>query len=146
MSCRTVISLEEEARLLRLFSAFPNGRPGVGLLILRLAVGLVIIVRGMNEVSPQLTWEGSIGIASIAGGALLIAGFLTPLAAIWVAGALALSRLSATSEGSINVSALLLLSQCASLALLGPGAWSVDARLFGRREILIPRESAHKLD
>ena len=27
---------------------------------------------------------------------------------------------------------------CIALALLGPGAFSVDARLFGRREIIIP--------
>ena len=132
--------------MLRLFSAFPNGRPGVGLLILRLAAGLVVVVRGMNDISSQLDWEGSLGVASVAGGALLLAGFLTPLAAVWVAGALALSRASSTSEGFISLSALLLLSQCASLALIGPGAWSLDAKLFGRREILIPRQSDHKLD
>jgi putative oxidoreductase len=26
----------------------------------------------------------------------------------------------------------------AALAMLGPGAWSVDARLFGRKRIRIP--------
>ncbi|HEX3543577.1 MAG TPA: hypothetical protein VHT31_03545 [Candidatus Acidoferrum sp.] len=29
----------------------------------------------------------------------------------------------------------------AAIALLGPGAFSLDARLFGRREILIPPPS-----
>jgi putative oxidoreductase len=27
----------------------------------------------------------------------------------------------------------------AALAMLGPGAWSVDARLFGRKRIHIPQ-------
>jgi hypothetical protein len=41
--------------------------------------------------------------------------------------------------GSSGLSVLHLLSDCAVLALVGPGAWSLDARLFGRREIVIPR-------
>jgi len=28
----------------------------------------------------------------------------------------------------------------AAIALLGPGAFSLDARLFGRREIVIPKD------
>lgn len=132
--------------MLRLFSAFPNGRPGLGLLLLRLAVGVAVVVRGIHGASSQLDWESALGVAGAAGGALLLAGFLTPLAALWVAGALALSRPLATSGGPGDLSALLLLSDCGALALLGPGAWSVDARLFGRREILIPRAPDHELE
>jgi uncharacterized membrane protein YphA (DoxX/SURF4 family) len=37
-----------------------------------------------------------------------------------------------------GVAAILGLAAAAGLALLGPGAFSLDARLFGRREIFIP--------
>jgi hypothetical protein len=38
-----------------------------------------------------------------------------------------------------SLSIVFLIAITAALALLGPGAFSVDARLFGRREIMIPR-------
>ena len=34
---------------------------------------------------------------------------------------------------------ILLASLGAALAMLGPGAWSMDARLFGRKRIQIPQ-------
>jgi uncharacterized membrane protein YphA (DoxX/SURF4 family) len=34
----------------------------------------------------------------------------------------------------------------AALALLGPGAFSLDARLFGRREIIIPESRVYLVD
>ena len=40
--------------------------------------------------------------------------------------------------------ALVLIVDAAALALLGPGAHSLDARLFGRREIFIPPSRATK--
>ena len=130
--------------MLRKFSAFPNGRPGAGLLLLRVVVGLVAAVRGAYGLSSESPWDRGVDLAGAAGGALILAGFLTPLAALCVASALTLSWLFAASEGLTDLSVLLLLSHCASLALLGPGAWSVDARLFGHREILIPREPGHQ--
>jgi hypothetical protein len=37
-----------------------------------------------------------------------------------------------------GVAAVVSLAAAAALGLLGPGAFSIDARLFGRREIFIP--------
>jgi hypothetical protein len=39
-----------------------------------------------------------------------------------------------------RLAAVILLVDAAALALLGPGALSLDARLFGRREIIIPHD------
>ncbi len=97
----------------RLFSTFPGGVPGVGLLLLRAVVGGWSILHG--------------GIPAIAAGGLLAIGFLTPLAA----------GLSVAILGFSDARWLVSLA----LALLGPGAFSLDARLFGRREIIIPRRS-----
>jgi hypothetical protein len=72
-----------------------------------------------------------------------VTGTLTPAAGL-LAAALSLARgvlppavaSGGPSDGSSL--ALLLFSMGVSVALLGPGAFSVDARLFGRREIVVP--------
>ena len=81
------------------------------------------------------------GRLAIAVGVSLLAGFLTPvvaavisMAAIWV---LAIAP-AVPSTLSSRPCALLLAAAAAAIALLGPGAFSVDARLFGWREIIIP--------
>ena len=66
----------------------------------------------------------------MAGGTLLLAGLWTPLVGMVIAldeAWIAFSHQFAP-QGHILVAAL---GIC--LAMLGPGAWSVDARLFGRR-------------
>jgi putative oxidoreductase len=67
--------------------------------------------------------------------ALLIVGFWTP-----IAGAImALSELCLLLFPFSNASMHLVLAALgAALTMLGPGAWSVDARLFGRKRIRIP--------
>ena len=65
--------------------------------------------------------------------ALLVAGLWTPIAGISVA-AIHLGILSAAlglNSASVVGSAVGL-----ALAMLGPGAWSLDARLFGRKRII----------
>lgn len=118
-----------KSRLYRLFSTFPGGRPAVGLLLLRLVVGLVAVLHHVDT-----------DLASTVAGALILVGFLTPFAAAWVAGSLAFSQISSPPADVNGVSVVLLISGSAALALLGPGAFSIDARLFGRREIVIPRK------
>jgi hypothetical protein len=70
----------------------------------------------------------------------LLAGFLTPvLAALVSAGGLwmLVGGVPLPSLASTLCAALLALS-AAAIVLLGPGAFSIDARLFGWREIIIP--------
>ena len=75
-------------------------------------------------------------LAAAAGGVLLLAGLWTPIAALVTAGIV--MWMAATrhfpAEGSLLVYFMVAV-QSISLAMLGPGAWSVDARLFGRRRI-----------
>jgi uncharacterized membrane protein YphA (DoxX/SURF4 family) len=52
-------------------------------------------------------------------------------------------------EANNHISALAafnLAATSAALVLLGPGAFSLDARLFGRREIIIPEGRVHLVD
>jgi len=75
-------------------------------------------------------------------GALLMAGFLTPMAAGGLAllhGSAAAGWIDASEPGPDISIALLRAIVSAALLLLGPGAFALDARLFGRREIRIER-------
>jgi uncharacterized membrane protein YphA (DoxX/SURF4 family) len=72
------------------------------------------------------------GLLGMAAGVLLLVGLLTPIAA--AVAAFAGAGLGVTA-GFVTVVAL-------AMILLGPGAYSVDARLFGLREIIIPSRSS----
>lgn len=118
----------------RLFSAFPFGRPGVALLLLRGALG-VLLLDGM--LGPLGTLDSIwVLLAPCLLAASLWAGFMTPAAAVlcvllelatWLSGL-----------GSFQAVHLCATLDAVALMLLGPGAYSVDARLFGRRKIVLP--------
>lgn len=132
----------------RLFSAFPGGWPGVGLLLLRVAVGSAAVAQGVRYIvdgDPALvTWVA--GAAAIASGALLVVGFLTPGAGAVVVLGCALMALVPVppfnaNAGSDRLTIAFLAVVAAAIIPLGPGAFSFDARLFGRREIVIHQDA-----
>jgi uncharacterized membrane protein YphA (DoxX/SURF4 family) len=123
--------------LQRLFSTFADGWPGIGLLLLRLLAGLALIHFGITDIleGPPLTTLVLQVIGSGAG-LLLLVGLWTPvtgsLAAIvkaWIAFSQFLSH---SGDPWIAMMQAVL---GAALAMVGPGAWSIDARLFGRKHI-----------
>jgi len=119
--------------LQRLFSTFPDGPPGIGLLCLRVGAGIALIhygVLGLSGEAGPLTVAWDV-IAAVAG-ILLLAGLWTPIAGAVVAILELWIAALAKSDVSIH---LLLAALGAGLAMLGPGAWSVDARLFGRKRL-----------
>jgi hypothetical protein len=129
----------------RLFFAFPRGSAGVALLLLRAVSGFAILIEGFRYIAEENpapeTWI--MGLLALAAGALLLSGFLTPVvAAVVVAGAACVvcSLLPACGQGPFDsrTSCIFGLTMLVALIGLGPGAFSADAHVFGRREIIIP--------
>jgi putative oxidoreductase len=124
--------------LQRLFSSFPSGSPGLGLLLMRLALGLRVIYIGTVSLSgkPSEPITLAQNLIAVACGIFLLAGLWTPIMGmllaideVWIA----LSHYLAHRTHIVIPVFLAVLS--ASVAMLGPGAWSIDARLFGRRRL-----------
>lgn len=79
-------------------------------------------------------------------GVALLAGCFTPVAGTlttFIAGSMAASLLPLPTPNLMESRLTAILTACvaAALVFLGPGALSLDARLFGRREIIIPPTS-----
>ena len=105
----------------------------MGLLFLRVAAGIALFAHAFARLRAELVISTIVpGALAIGVGILLLAGLWTP-----VAGALAavLGFWSSVSLPQDPWAHILLGMIGAALALLGPGAWSVDARLFGWRRI-----------
>jgi putative oxidoreductase len=126
--------------LQRLFSTFASGWPGVGLLLLRILTGVVLIhfgIANLRETPPLPT--AALQITGVGAGVLLLVGLWTPVAgalAAIVNVSIACSRfLSHSGDPWIAIIQAVL---GAVLAMVGPGAWSIDGRLFGRKRIDMP--------
>ncbi len=116
----------------RLLSTFAHGSAGLGLFILRLAAGIALIVQGVEGLLAQPPLVAILVQAvSISIGILLVVGLWTPYAGALLIGA-ALWHFYAYGP---PFRWLLLAAMGAAVALLGPGAWSIDARRFGWRRV-----------
>ena len=122
----------------RLFSTFANGAPGVGLLLLRAAAAAALIVPAVRMAQGAASDVGVVGsVLSALAGLLLGVGLWTPVAGA-IGALLALLHVASSAGSAVG---LMLAAVNAGLALLGPGAWSIDARLFGWKRIEIaPRK------
>jgi putative oxidoreductase len=123
--------------LRRLYSTFAGGWPGTGLLLMRLVVGSVLIVGASSilwsDPPPINTTIMSVFLAGC--GILLIPGIWTPVAGTLVAVIEIWQILTLAGDRWV---ALLLGTIGGALAMLGPGLWSVDARLFGWKRVEAP--------
>ncbi len=115
----------------RLFSTFARGWPGVGLLVMRLVGGTAFAARGVAMLYGGPSTVAA-PILAIVAGLLLLAGLWTPIAGSLVA---ALGIWFACTRAEDPLASVLLATIGAALALVGPGAWSIDARLFGWKRI-----------
>ena len=116
---------------------FPRGGPGVGLLFLRIATAAMFalnVTHPLLRSSSTLYWVVVSLITVIT--FLLCIGFLTPFLAA-VACIAAIANLFLADQPG-NLVYILRILTSAALFFLGPGAYSLDARLFGLRVTVVP--------
>ncbi len=119
--------------LRRLYSTFAGGWPGLGLILMRFSLGAVLASSAaclhLNNFEAPLTIFCGLGaVAAI----FLIVGLYTPIVGMLVA---IVEGCRAVTVPPDRLVCFLLAAFSAALALLGPGFWSIDARLFGWKRI-----------
>ena len=117
----------------RLFSTFAGGWPGVGLLLQRILTAILLIRYGILDLTSTATSLSMTPqvIASCAG-IFLLFGLWTPIIGT-VIGAIELwVAMTHMSDPWIPI---VLATLGGTVAMIGPGAWSIDARRFGRKHI-----------
>ncbi len=122
------------ATVQRLFSMFPTGTPGVALLLLRLSVAATLLVDGTGYWA--LVTSSWILIAFLLSAILLCLGLLTPYCSFLCC----LTELGVlfTNGGQNQFHLVISIANSAALAILGPGTYSFDAHIFGRRLLSFP--------
>ena len=128
------------------FTIFPDGLSGLGLLLLRATAGIALVSLGAIYF---IAWQDSrvlpLTVAALSSicGLLLLPGLFNRLACslgalISLGAALGLIHMPVFNVLSAKVSAVFTAVIAVALLCLGPGAYSLDARRHGRREIVIP--------
>ena len=127
----------------RWYRIFPYGLPGIGLLVLRSAIGAKLVIEASSCMLGQQGLKLGVCLLCLFAlgiGTSFVLGFLTRLAAgvsVLASAAVYLYH-PAWASSFLNLLSPDTIGVALAIALLGPGAISLDAYLFGRRKILIP--------
>lgn len=114
---------------------FPAGVPGIALILLRLSVITSLWLPPCNRpaMSSALLLAALMAISS-----LLLLGLATPVAATITMLILLIEPWSSDPHVPLGLGTIMHAVTALSLVLIGPGAFSFDARLFGRRVLTPP--------
>jgi putative oxidoreductase len=121
----------------RLFSSFAEGWPGAGLLVQRVLTSTVLLYFGgthfveATRVGLRLPYL----IGDVAG-VLLLLGLWTPVTGITIAIVEAWIFLA---WPGFSLTPIMLAGLGGTVAMIGPGMWSIDAKLYGRKHLENPR-------
>ena len=116
----------------RLYGTFPSRGAGVALLLLRFTIAGALLAQSCVCLPPGTDLIVAIYVLAAC---LLVAGLFTPMVAVATA-ALSAGTIMLCRELAV---AGLMIAILVALALLGAGSYSVDAKLYGRRRLVIRR-------
>ncbi len=117
----------------RLFSSFPDSWPGTALLLIRLCVSTAIVLHGMHSGIHADAALWILIAAAWTAAALILMGLWTPIAG----SVAAVTEVAGVLAGAPGLLAHIFVAViAASIVLLGPGAWSIDAYLYGRKRVI----------
>jgi uncharacterized membrane protein YphA (DoxX/SURF4 family) len=137
-------------RIFPLFGIFPSGMPGLGLFLLRVITALTLGYTGyciQGESAASWSAANQFGVARLVSmllmlvGVLMILGIATMISGILSCALLLISFASLHSQTNAQTNGFLPIAAGLSLVLtlMGPGAYSLDARFFGWRRVEIAR-------
>jgi hypothetical protein len=121
----------------RLFSSFPRGRVGIALLLLRIGLS-VALIKSAAWSEESLGWHWASAALGLAVLLLWLGLWMPAVAGLCLAFDAAAFVLIGSPIQSAHACVALL---AVALALIGPGAYSLDAILYGRRLIVLPPDS-----
>lgn len=107
-------------------------------------ISCTLVMQGTTQLSSRTGVEvWIVGAVAMLSALCLVLGLFTPVVSLLVAVGVVGARLcgllaSATNFFFENLIVTHIAVTSFALLLLGPGAFSMDARFFGRREIIIP--------
>lgn len=102
---------------------------------MRVVAAAALLDQAVNELKRGgLNESAALAVLAASAGILLLAGLWTPITGALVVG---VELWGLFSQPGDPWTYILLGSIGAALALLGPGAWSIDARIFGWKRIEI---------
>jgi putative oxidoreductase len=138
---------------MRLFGDFEPKRVGLAMLVLRVVSGVALVMHGLPKIAHPFNWMDKPGkpspipdalqalaaLGEFGGGLGLIFGFLTPIAALGVIATMLGAKFTAHAGDpwinpggrSFELASVYFLIAL-TILLAGPGAWSLDAKLFGK--------------
>jgi hypothetical protein len=113
----------------RLFASFPDSWAGTAILLLRLCVSAVLVLQGVRSGIHTHAALSTLTAAAWLAAALILIGLWTPIAA-------GVAAVTEVTEAPLLLTHMLVTAIAICLVLLGPGAWSIDAYLYGRKRLL----------
>jgi hypothetical protein len=119
----------------RLFSMFPTGLPGAALFLLRIAViGMLLDSTVQSSSTGNISPWRTVALVMIS--LLIFCGAFTPIASVLsiILESIYWPLWDRLRSLEFSLQALVMIA----LFLLGPGAYSIDSKMFGRRLILPP--------
>jgi hypothetical protein len=112
---------------------FPAGLVGAALLVFRVSLAITIVVNGAERWALETSvW---MGIGFVLAALSLCLGLLTPCFSLL---SVLLQMAVLVSAGGNRFQLLTSIVGCGIISVLGPGAYSMDSRIFGRRLLELP--------